>query len=73
MLSGLGAGLDALRAAGVPIRRVLLIGGGAQSAAVREIAPGMFGVAVEVPVRAEYVALGAARQALGSCELVPPT
>lgn len=63
MLSGLGAGLDALRDAGVPLRRALLIGGGAQSAAVREIAPLVFGIPVEVPDAAEYVALGAARQA----------
>lgn len=63
MLGGLGAGLDRLRELGVPIVRALLIGGGAQSDAVREIAPGVLGVPVEVPVPAEYVALGAARQA----------
>jgi len=65
MLSGLGAGLDALRDAGVPLRRALLIGGGAQSAAVREIAPLVLGIPVEVPAAGEYVALGAARQAGG--------
>lgn len=63
MLSGLGAGLDALRALGVPLRRALLIGGGAQSEAVRKIAPAVFGMPVEVPAPGEYVALGAARQA----------
>ena len=63
MLSGLGAGLDALREAGVPLRRALLIGGGAQSEAVRTIAPGVLGIPVEVPPAGEYVALGAARQA----------
>lgn len=63
MLSGLGAGLDAVRELGVPIERALLIGGGAQSDAVREIAPQVLGVPVEVPAPAEYVALGAARQA----------
>ena len=63
MLSGLAAGLDAVRALGVPITRALLIGGGAQSAAVREIAPQVLGVPVEVPEPAEYVAVGAARQA----------
>lgn len=63
MLSGLGAGLDALRAEGVPLRRALLIGGGAQSDAVRAIAPEVLGIPVEVPDAAEYVALGAARQA----------
>lgn len=63
MLRGLGAGLDALREQGVPIRRALLIGGAAQSEAVRRIAPDVLGVAVEVPAPGEYVALGAARQA----------
>ncbi|WES63291.1 xylulokinase [Microbacter sp. GSS18] len=63
MLSGLGAGLDALRGLGVPLTRALLIGGGAQSEAVRRIAPDVLGMPVEVPAPAEYVALGAARQA----------
>ncbi|WP_223622584.1 xylulokinase [Microbacterium sp. EST19A] len=63
MLSGLGAGLDALREEGVPLRRALLIGGGAQSEAVRVIAPEVLGIPVEVPPAGEYVALGAARQA----------
>jgi xylulokinase len=44
-------------------RRVLLIGGGARSPAVCALAPGIFGVDVEVPAPEEYVALGAARQA----------
>lgn len=47
----------------VRTRRILLIGGGAQSEAVRVIAPQIFGVDVQVPQTAEYVALGAARQA----------
>ncbi|MFC0113188.1 xylulokinase [Kibdelosporangium aridum] len=63
MLGGLGAGLDAVRAVGLEAQRILLIGGGARSAAVRGIAPEIFGVPVEVPAAAEYVALGAARQA----------
>ena len=50
-------------ATGEKVRRVLLIGGGARSAAVRAIAPSIFGVEVLVPDPAEYVALGAARQA----------
>jgi xylulokinase len=44
-------------------RGVLLIGGGARSEAVRALAPGIFGVPVDVPEPAEYVARGAARQA----------
>jgi len=63
MLCGLADGLDAIRAAGVPIRRVLLIGGGARSSAVQRIAPAVFGVPVAVPEPSEYVADGAARQA----------
>ncbi|MGL4257483.1 MAG: FGGY-family carbohydrate kinase, partial [Microbacterium sp.] len=63
MLSGLAAGLEALRGLGVPLERALLIGGGAQSEAVRAIAPQVLGLAVEVPSPGEYVALGAARQA----------
>ncbi|WP_454117454.1 xylulokinase [Microbacterium lacticum] len=63
MLAGLAAGLDAIRGLGVPITRALLIGGGAQSEAVRAIAPDVLGVPVIVPEPGEYVALGAARQA----------
>ncbi len=63
MLGGLAAGLDALRDLGVPLRRVLLIGGGARSAAVQSLAATVLGLPVEVPAPAEYVALGAARQA----------
>lgn len=63
MLRGLGAGLDALRDLGIPLERALLIGGGAQSEAVRRIAPEILGLPVEVPEPGEYVALGAARQA----------
>ncbi|MBQ3358688.1 MAG: xylulokinase [Microbacterium sp.] len=63
MLGGLRFGLDALRELGIPLDRVLLVGGGAQSRAVREIAPLVFGLPVEVPEAAEYVAVGMARQA----------
>ncbi len=63
MLCGLADGLDALRDLGVPVERVRLIGGGAQSEAVRHIAPAVLGVDVTVPEPGEYVADGAARQA----------
>ena len=64
MLCGLADGLDALRGARArACGRVLLIGGGARSEAVRRIAPAVFGVPVVVPEAAEYVADGAARQA----------
>ncbi|OHV27090.1 xylulose kinase [Parafrankia soli] len=55
--------LDALRDQGVRIDRVFLVGGGARSRAVQEIAPAILGVPVAVPAPGEYVADGAARQA----------
>ena len=63
MLCGLADGLAELRRVGVQARRVLLIGGAARSAAVQAVASGLFDAPVEVPEPAEYVALGAARQA----------
>ena len=63
MLCGLADGLDALVAHGVEARRVILIGGGAASSAVRAAAPGIFGRPIACPAPAQYVALGAARQA----------
>jgi xylulokinase len=63
MLCALADGLDALMAQGARVRRVILIGGGARSEAVRRIAPAVFGVPVLVPDPGEYVADGAARQA----------
>jgi xylulokinase len=60
---GLADGLDALRAQGAEVRRVLLVGGAAASLAVREIGAEVLGLHVEVPPAEEYVALGAARQA----------
>jgi xylulokinase len=63
LLCGLADGLDAVRATGAEVRRVLLVGGGARSAAVRAIAPAVLGVPVLVPPPGEYVADGAARQA----------
>ena len=45
------------------MRRVLLVGGGARSEAVRRIAPAVLGCPVVVPEPGEYVADGAARQA----------
>lgn len=75
LLCGLADGIDAMVSLGVPVERVVLIGGGARSEAVRRIAPVVLGRPVVVPEPGEYVADGAARQAawtlLGGDE--PPT
>jgi len=63
LLCSLADCLDALVAQGVPVRRILLVGGGAASEAVRAIAPAVLGYPVHVPQPLEYVARGAARQA----------
>jgi len=63
VLCSLADALACLVPCGVPVSSVLLTGGAAQSAAVRAIAPAIFGVPVTVPAPAQYVALGAARQA----------
>ncbi|GAA2069875.1 xylulokinase [Williamsia deligens] len=63
LLCSLRDGLDYIRDCGVEARRILLVGGGVRSAAVRAIAPVVFGVPVAVPAPGEYVADGAARQA----------
>ncbi|MCK6079899.1 xylulokinase [Microbacterium sp. EYE_5] len=65
MLAGLATGVDAIRGLGVEARRVLLVGGAAQNAAVAAVAAQVFDVPVAVPAPGEYVALGAARQAAG--------
>lgn len=63
VLCSLAFALDALVAQGVAVERIMLIGGAAQSEAVRQIAPSVFGMPVVVPAPGEYVANGAARQA----------
>jgi xylulokinase len=63
MLCGLADAVAPLRASGVTPRRIVLVGGAARSAAVQRIAAGLFALPVAVPEPAEYVALGAARQA----------
>ncbi|WP_028653063.1 xylulokinase [Nocardioides halotolerans] len=63
VLCGLADALDALRDTGMRIERVIMVGGGAQSGAVRSIAPQVFGTDVLVPPAVEAVAMGAARQA----------
>ncbi|WP_109773296.1 xylulokinase [Quadrisphaera granulorum] len=63
LLCGLADGIAALEAQGVTVDRVLLVGGGARSAAVQQLAPSVLGRQVVVPQPGEYVADGAARQA----------
>ncbi|MFC5748532.1 xylulokinase [Actinomadura rugatobispora] len=63
LLCSLADAAGHLVAQGARPRRTLLIGGGARSAAVRALAPAILGTPVTVPEPAEYVALGAARQA----------
>jgi xylulokinase len=63
LLCSLAYCLDKISAHGVDAERIMLVGGGARSEAIRVIAPSIFGKPVLVPTPAEYVALGAARQA----------
>ena len=74
LLAHMRFALECVRELGVPIEKVLVVGGGARSRAVQSLAPELLGVPVEFPEAAEYVALGAARQAgalnvadLGAC------
>jgi xylulokinase len=63
LLSSMAYCIDRITEQGVHVERVILVGGGARSEAVRRIAPLILGMPVHVPTPAEYVALGAARQA----------
>lgn len=55
--------LEFVKALGADVNRILLIGGGAKSPAIRAYAPGVWEQSVELPATDEYVAIGAARQA----------
>ncbi len=63
LLCSLADALDAVAQGLTGVDRVLLIGGGAKSSAVQALAPAVLGRDVVLPASAEYVALGAARQA----------
>jgi xylulokinase len=63
LLSSMAYCIERIAEQGVDVSRVILVGGGARSEAVRRVAPAILGVPVHVPTPAEYVALGAARQA----------
>ena len=66
--------LELIRSLGAEINRILLIGGGAKSVAIRTLAPSILGMDVTRPAIDEYVAIGAARQAAWvlSGETEPP-
>ncbi|MDZ4826985.1 MAG: xylulokinase [Actinomycetota bacterium] len=73
VVCGLLDGLDALAATGVAVDgRVVLLGGGAHSAAYRRVAADFTGRPVVVPDRAEYVAAGACVQAAAVLHGSPP-
>lgn len=63
VVCSLADALAALEAQGVVTERIILVGGGAQSPAVQQIAAAIFAAPIVVPVPGEYVADGAARQA----------
>lgn len=63
LLASMAYCIDKIVGYGVDIERIILVGGGARSEAVRRIAPAIWGRPVDVPPPGEYVALGAARQA----------
>ncbi|RBP97309.1 xylulose kinase [Bifidobacterium aemilianum] len=67
--------MELLRSLGADINRILLIGGGSKSPAVRALAPAILGMDVSMPSTDEYVAIGAARQAAWvlSGDAEPPT
>ena len=71
LLAHMRFALECVRELGVPIEKVLVVGGGARSRAVQSLALEFLGVPVEFPEAAEYVALGAARQA-GALNAVIP-
>lgn len=64
LLCSLADAIDRLvDATGEQPRRVIMLGGATRSAALRALAPAVLGRPITLPPSAEYVALGAARQA----------
>ncbi|WP_255357648.1 FGGY-family carbohydrate kinase, partial [Pseudoxanthomonas sp. Root630] len=57
-------GFDAFVRAGMRFERIVLTGGGSNSAAWRQLVADVFGLPVDVPAQAEGAAFGAALQAL---------
>jgi xylulokinase len=73
LLCGLADAVEAMAHLGITPRRAILIGGGAKSLAVQALAPSILGVPMIMPDAAEYVALGAARQAAWALTGTLPT
>lgn len=63
IVCGLGVGIDAVRAVGLEVGSVRMVGGAVKSPAMREVAPSVLGMDIALPEPGEYVADGAARQA----------
>lgn len=63
LLASMAFCLQKIADQGIETTRVVMVGGGVRSEAVRRIAPAVLGRPVDVPEPGEYVALGAARQA----------
>ncbi|WP_454293706.1 xylulokinase [Salana multivorans] len=63
VVCGLGVGLDAVRALGLEVASLRLVGGAAKSPALRQVAPSVLGHDILLPAPGEYVANGVARQA----------
>lgn len=75
LLSSMAYCIEKISAQGIEVKRIILVGGGARSEAIRRIAPAIWGAPVHVPTPGEYVALGAARQAawtLSQQDSAPP-
>lgn len=70
LLTLMRGALDAVTDLTGPVRLVHIVGGGAKSTAVQELAPEFLGAPVNVPHPGEYVALGAAAQAAKVLESV---
>ena len=65
LLCSLADALQSFADRRIAVRGIRLIGGGARSRAVQQLAPLVLGCPVSIPPAGEYVADGAARQ--GSC------
>lgn len=63
LAASLADGLSAIKRFDIPVRRVIMVGGGARLASLQQAVATALQVTVHIPATGEYVALGAARQA----------